>query len=183
MPPGNVPNALQDATSSATPSHPLEGNQQDTVMSREAPDISENPSTVNPIPRSIPTAYPATVVSELVSPPHLLPALSSSMTATGFPLLVEPSSIQHDHFPHATPQSSSIATTSSHIYTQVASAFDAQGTSRDVTSNPHDDSHGLDPPIPMIPFPRSNQTAELAHDTVANTLPLDDQVQHDPDRL
>ena len=181
--PGNVPNALQDATSSATPSHPLEGNQQDTVMSREAPDISENPSTVNPILRSIPTAYPATVVSELVSPPHLLPALSGSMTATGFPLSVEPSSIQPELFSQATPQSSSIITTSSHIYTQVASAFDAPATSRNVTSNPHEDSHDLDPPIPMIPLPRLNQTAEPAHNMVANTLPLEGQVQHDPDGL
>ena len=181
--PGNDPDALQDATSSATPSHPLEGNQQDTVTSREAPDIGENPSTVNPINRSNPTAYPTTVVSELLSPPHLLPALSSSMTATGFPLLVEPSSIQHDHFPHATPQSSSIATTSSHISTQAASAFDAQVTSRIVTSNPHDDSHDLDPHGPMILFPHSNQTAVPAHDMVANTLPLEEQVQHDPDGL
>ena len=181
--PGNVPNALQDVTSSATPSHPLEGNQQDTITSREAPDISENPSTAKPIPRSIHTAYPVTVVSELLSPPDLLPALSSSMTAIGFPLLVEPSSIQSDLFPQATPQSSSIATTSSHIYTQVASAFDAQATSRNVTSNPHDDSHDLDPPIPMIPLLRLNQTAEPVHDMIANTLPLEDQVQHDPDGL
>jgi hypothetical protein len=180
--PGDGPDAPQDTTSSATQSHPLEGNNQQ-VTSREAPDISENPSTVNPIPRSIPTISPTIVVTEPLSSPILLPALSSSMTAAGLPLFVESAPIQLDHFPHAPPQSSPIATTNSHISSQVASAFDTQVTSEIVTSNPHDDSHDLDPPVPMTVLPHLNQTAVPAHDMVANTLPLEDQVQHDPDRL
>jgi Family of unknown function (DUF6535) len=177
--PGNDPDALQDATSSATPSHPLQGNQQDTVTSREALGIVENPTTVNPIARSTPTAYPTTVVSEPLPPHLLLPALSSS--TTGLPLLVEPPSIQPAHFPHASPQFSSIATTGSHISTQFASASDAQVTSRIITYNPHDDSHGLDPPIPMTLIPRLDQTAVPAHNMAANTLSLENQEQHEPE--
>ena len=180
---GGDPDALQDTTSSAILSH-LEGNrQQDTVTSREAPDVGENPTTVNPIPRSFTTVSPTIVVTEPLSSPILLPTLSSGMAAPVLPLLVDSSQIQPGHFPHAPPQSSSIETTSSHLSTQVASAFDAQVTSRIVTSNPHDDSHDLDPHGPMILFPHSNQTAVPAHDMVANTLPLEEQVQHDPDGL
>ncbi|KAF8471357.1 hypothetical protein DFH94DRAFT_769111 [Russula ochroleuca] len=172
--PGNDPDVLQDATSSATLSHPLEGNQQDAVTSREAPDISENPSTVNPIPPSIPTAYPTTVVAEPLSPPLLLPALSSSMAATGLPLFVESSSIQPDHFPQALRSLSSSQTTAgSHLSPQVTSGI--------ITPNPHDNGHDLGPLIPMTLLPHSNQTAVPAHDIIANTLPLEDQVQHDPD--
>jgi hypothetical protein len=182
--PRNDPDAPQDTTSSATQSHPLEGNnQQVTVTLREAPDISENPSSVNPILQSIPAVSPTIIVTEPPSSPIMLPALSSSMTAAGLPLFVESAPIEPDHFPHAPPQSSSIVTTSSHISSQVASAFDTQVTSEIVTSNPHDDSHDLDPPIPMTLLPHLNQTAVPAYDMVADTLPLEDQVQHDPDRL
>ena len=178
--PGSGPDMLQDTTSSAILSHPLEGiGQQDTVSSREASDIGKNPTTVNPIPRS--TVSPTIVVTEPLSPPILLPAISSGMTATGLPLFVESTPIQPDHFSHAPSQSSSIATTSSHISTQVASAFDAQVTSRIVTSNPtHDDSRNLDPPIPMTLLPHLNQ---MTVDMVANTLSHEDQVQHDSDGL
>ena len=98
------------------------------------------------------------------------------MTAAGLPLFVECTPIQPDHFPHAPSQPSSIATTSPHISTQVSSAFNAQVTSRVVTSNPHDDSRNLDPPIPMTLLP-------MTVDMVANTLPHEDQVQYDPDGL
>ena len=178
------PDTLQDTTSSAILSRPLEGNrQQDTVTSREAPHISENQSTVNPIPQPIPTVSPTIVVTEPLLPPLMLPAFSSGLTAAGLPLFLESSQMQADHFSHAPPESSSLATSSSQISTQAASAFDAQVTSRVVTSNPHDDSHDLDPHGPMILSPHLNQTAVPAHDMVANTLPLEEQVQHDPDGL
>jgi Family of unknown function (DUF6535) len=179
--PGSDPGMLQDTTSSVILSHSLEGSrQQVSVTSREAPDIGENLITVNPIPQSILTVSPNIVVTEPPSSPTLLPALPSGMTVAGPPLFAESSPIQPDHFLHAPSQSSSIATTSSHISTQVASAFDAQVTSRIVTSNPHDDSRGPNPPIPTTLLPHLNQ---MAVDMVANTLPHEDQVQHDPDGL
>ena len=160
--PGSDPDMLQDTTSSVILC-PLEGSrQQVSVTSREAPDICENLITVNPIPQSIPTVLPIIVVTEPPSSdssPVLFPALSSGMTVAGLPSFAESSPIQPDHFLHAPSQSSSIATTSSHIPTQVASAFDAQVTSRVVTSNPHDDSRGLNPPIPMTLLPHLNQMA------------------------
>ena len=175
--PSSDPETLQDTTSSAILSHPQEGNRQQdtsTVTSREAPDIIENPTTINPIPRS--TVSPTSVVTEPLSSPIFLPALSSGMTAAGLPLFVECTPIQPDHFPHAPSQPLSIATTSPHISTQVSSAFNAQVTSRVVTSNPHDDSRNLDPPIPMTLLP-------MTVDMVADTLPHEDQVQYDPDGL
>jgi hypothetical protein len=176
--PGNDPDTPQDATSSATLSHPLEDNQQDEVTSRAAPDISEIPSTVIPIPRSIPTI----VVSDSPSPPILLPALSSGMTTTELPLFVEPAPIQPDQIPYdfRFPSSTS-ATPNSHISPQVTSAFDVQVTSSIVTPNRHDDAHDLNPPIPMTVLPHSNQTALPVHDIVASTLPLEDKVSHDLD--
>jgi hypothetical protein len=179
--PGSDPDTLQDTTSSVILSHPLEGSrQQVSVTSREAPDIGENMITVNPIPQSIPTVSLNIVVTEPPSSPILLPALSSGMTVVGPPLYAESSPIQPDHFLHAPSQSSSIATTSSHIPTQVASALDSQVTSRIVTSNPYDDSRGLNPSIPTTLLPHLNQ---MAVDMVANTLPHEDQVRHDPDGL
>ena len=180
--PGSDPDTLRDTTSSAILSHPLEGNrQQDTVTSRKTP--GKNPSTV-----TIPTVSPITSRTPITGPfvtepilfpgePILFPALSSSMTAAGLPLFKESSQIQSDHFLHAPRQSSSIST-SSHISTQDPSAFDAQVTSRNVKIDPNYDSHDLKPPIPMTILPHLNQTAVPAHDMVANTLPLEDQVQH-----
>jgi hypothetical protein len=101
------------------------------------------------------------------------------MTAAGLPLFVESSQIQSDHFLHAPRQSSSIST-SSHISSQVPSAFDAQVTSGIVTPDLNYDSHDLEPPVSMTILPHLNQTAVPAHDMVANTLSLEDHGKHDP---
>ena len=177
--PGSDPDTLRDTTSSAILSHPLEGNrQQDTVTSRKAP--GKNPSTVTiPTVSPITGRTPITGLTEPMSSPILLPALSSSMTAAGLPLFVESSQIQSDHFLHAPRQSSSIST-SSHISSQVPSAFDAQVTSGIVTPDLNYDSHDLEPPVSMTILPHLNQTAVPAHDMVANTLSLEDHGKHDP---
>jgi hypothetical protein len=154
--PGSDPNALQDTASSASLSHPLQGNkQQDTVA---APD--EIQSTVDPIPRSIPTAFPAIVVSDSSSSPNLLPTLSSGVTTAEPHSFVGPAPIPLDHVPHVLrPLSSSQTTASSH------------------------DTHDLNLPIPMTILLHSDQTARPAHDIVAATLQPEDQAQHDLDKL
>ena len=89
--PGDDPDVLLDTTSSATLSHPLEGNkQQDTVSPCTAPDISKVSSTDNPTPQSIPV-----VVSDSPSSSILLPALSIGVT-TAEPPLSKPALIQPD---------------------------------------------------------------------------------------
>jgi hypothetical protein len=143
--------------------------QQGTVTSRD----SESLSTVYPIPRSMPTVSPTIVVSEPPSSPILLPALSSGMTTSGLHLSVESAPIQPD-FPHALRSPSSFLTTVTPRISQVTSSI--------VTPNPHDDGHDLGPPIP-ITLPNLGQTAVPAHDIVADTLPLEDQLPHDPDEL
>ena len=171
--PVDDPDALQDTNSSATASHPLGDNKQwDAVAPCAAPDTGVIPSTVIPTPWSIPTI----VVSDSSSPLILPPALSTRTTTTEPPSFVESAPIQPDHTLHTLRSPSSSQTTaSSHISPQV--------TSRVVTPNPHDDSRGLDPPIPMTRPPHLNQTAPPTHDITASTLPLKDQVQHDVDEL
>ena len=61
----------------ATLRHPPE---QDTAAPCAAPDISEIPSTIDPITWVIPTVSSTTVASDSPSSPILLPALSSVMT-------------------------------------------------------------------------------------------------------
>jgi hypothetical protein len=157
---GDNPDTLQDTIASAILSHPLEGDkQQDTVT----PSDSENPSTIKPILRPIPTS----VVCD--SSPILLSAPSGSMTTAGS------APIQPDHTPHACRSSSSSPTTVSHLAPQVASAFDVQVTSNIGMSNPHDDGHDLNPPIPITVLPHLHQTALPAHDTITHTLPLEDR--------
>ena len=163
--PVNVPDSRDDpgavrqvTTSSAILSYPLEGDkQQDTVAPRARPDINEIPSMVNSIPWTITTATPIIVISDTQLSP---PALSSGMTAAESPSPAEFAPIQ---IPHAIrSSSSSLTTASSHISTQVASPFDVRVTSRNGTPSPHDDTHGLDPPISMTLPPHLNQLAPPA---------------------
>ena len=64
----------------------------------------------------------------------------------------------------------------------VASGFDDQDTSSIGMPNQRDDTHDLDPPIPMTVL-HLDQTAPPAHDIAAATLPLEGQVWHDLDEL
>ena len=154
------PDALQDSTSSASLSHTLQGNmQQDTVTPCTAPDIGEIPSTVDPIPRSTPTASPTIGVSDSPSLPNLLPARSSGMTTTDPPSFVEPAPIQPDHISHAFRSPSSFLTTAS--------------------------SHDIHDPNPRIPMTvlYSDQMGPPAKDIVATSLQAEDQAKHDLDKL
>jgi hypothetical protein len=147
---------LQDTTSSAALSHPLEGNRRqykDAILSCATSDISEIPYTVYPIPWPI-TVSPNTVISDSQLSP---PALSSSMTTAVSPSSVEFPQIQIP--PALRSSSSSLTTASSYISPQVASALDARVASRIGTPSPHDDIHDLNPPIPMTLLPHLNQLA------------------------
>ena len=151
------PDALRDTTSTATLSYPPQGNkQQDTVTPCTPTDISEIPSAVDPIPRSIP-ASPAIVFSDSL-PPNLLLACSSGMTTAELPSFAESAPIQPD-IPNAFRSPSSCPTT--------ANSYE---------------NHDLNPPIPMTLL-YSDQMAQSAHDIVAATLRLEDQAYHDLDKL
>ncbi|KAH9999020.1 hypothetical protein BJV77DRAFT_978508, partial [Russula vinacea] len=140
------PDALQDTTSSASLSHPLQGNkQQNTVAPCGAPNISEIPSAVNTI-RPIPVISPDIVVSDSPSAPNLLPALSRGVTTAEPPSFVECAPIQPDHISYALRSPSSfLTTTSSH------------------------DIYDLNPRIPMTAL-HSDQMGPPAKDIVAATL-------------
>jgi hypothetical protein len=151
--PGDDPGPLQDITSSAALSHPLEGNErQDTVASCAALDISEVPSPVNVIPRS----FPSIVVSDSSSQILLL---SSGISTADTPSIVESPPIQPDPITHALRYPS--------LSLSIASSYD---------------THDPNPSIPMTVL-HSDQTAPPAHDVVAATLQPGDEVQHDPNRL
>jgi hypothetical protein len=152
---GGDPNIVQDTTSSATLSHPVQGNkQQDTVAPCATPD-----SAVDPI-RSIPADSPAIVVSDSPSSPILLPALSMDMTTAVPPLIAESALIPPDHVPHVLRSpSSSLTTASSH------------------------DTHDPNPPIPITVLLHSDQMAPPADDIVAANLQPEGQAHHDLDKL
>ena len=168
--PGDNLDALKVTISSATLSHPLEGiKQQETVASLAAPDISEILSTVKSIPWSTPTF----VISDSPSSPIPSSALSSGMT-TLEPPFVESAPTQPDLIPHTfRSPSSSLATASSHIYPQVAPAFDAKVTPSIGTPSPHGKKVLL----------HLTQTAPPAHNTVVATSQPEDQIHQNLDKL
>jgi hypothetical protein len=182
--PSDDSDALQSTPSSAYLSQPLEGGkQQDTVVSRAAPDISDIPSTVNTIPLLFPPS-PNIVVSDSQSSPTQLSAPSSGMTAAEPSSFVESAPLQPDHFPHALQfPSSSLTTASSHISPQVASGSGVQVTSSIGTPSSHHDTHDLNRAIPMTVLPHSDQLSPPAHDIIAVTLEPEDQAQHERDAL
>jgi hypothetical protein len=143
---GDNPDALQDATSSNSLSHPLEGNgKQDTIVPCAEVDISESPPSFNPIPGPIPII----IVSGPSSPPLVLSALFSDTTTAEPPSSSESVSIQPDHISHALPSPSSSPTTASfHDTDDINSAI----------------------PIALL---HSEQTVLPAHDIVATTLQPD----------
>lgn len=154
------PDALQGTTSSATLSHPLEGNkQQDTVTPCIAPDITKIQFINNPIPRSTPTASPTVAVSDSPSSPILLPAHYSDVTTAEPPLFVNPAPIHSD---------------------QIAHAFQSPPSPR-TTASSHD-THDPNLPIPMTALLNSGQTAPPAHDIAATTSQPDEKVQHGLDK-
>jgi hypothetical protein len=142
------------------------------------PEISEIPPTVNPIPRSAHTFTPTIIPP---TSPDLLPALSATAEP---PSSVESAPLQTDHIPHAL-RSSTFTETSSHTSPQVASAPDTEVTSGMGTPSSRDDTHDLNPHIPMTVLPHSDQTARPIDGIVAATLVVtlrpEDQVQHDLD--
>ena len=158
--PGDDPDAPHDATSTAPLCHPLEGTtkQRDIVAPCAAQDINEMLSTVNPIPQSNTIVSPAIVVSDDVSSPILLLAHSSIMATAESPSFIGSAPIEVDHIPHAF-QSPSLTPTSSH------------------------DTNDLNSFIPMTTLLHSGQTAPPAHDIVATASKIEDQVQHDIDKL
>ena len=99
----------------------------------------------HPFP-SLSLPSPTIVASDSLSPLIPPPTFSSGMTTAELPLFVDSSLMQPDHPPHALQSLSPSPTTSS----------SPQVTSRIVTSNPHDDSYDLDPPIPMTLLPHLN---------------------------
>ena len=99
----------------------------------------------HPFP-SLSLPSPTIVASDSLSPLIPPPTFSSGMTTAELPLFVDSSPMQPDHPPHALQSLSPSPTTSS----------SPQVTSRIVTSNPHDDSYDLDPPIPMTLLPHLN---------------------------
>ena len=154
--PGGDPDALQDTTSSANLSYPLQGNKQQVPC--VAPDICAIPSTVNPIPRSISTASSTIFVPFSPSSLILLPALSRDLTTAEPPSFIESAPIQPDYVPLTRSPSSS-------------------ANSQDI--------HDVSPPIPttVLHSDQSDQTARPAHDIVAATLQPEDQAQHNLDQL
>ena len=177
--PSDDSDALRDTPSSTTLIHPLGGNK--TVAPCGAPDISEISSTVNLIPPSTRSVSPTVVVSECPSP---IPVHPSSMTSGEPPSFVKPAPIQPDHILDALRSwSSSLMTGSSHISPQVTSAFDFQITLRIGATTQHDETHDLNPPIPMTVLLHLAKTPPPAHDIVAPAFQPEDQVQHDLDEL
>ncbi|KAF8479056.1 hypothetical protein DFH94DRAFT_38235 [Russula ochroleuca] len=161
--PGDSPDALvQGTTSSATLSHPLQGNmQQATVAPCAAPDTGEIPSMVNPIPPTTPTVSAASpTIDDSPSSPTLLPAHFNGMTTAESPSFVESAPIQPDHIPNALRSPSSSLTTANSL-----------------------DTHDLNPPISMTVLSLSDWTAPIAHNTSAAPLKLEDQAQHDLEQL
>jgi hypothetical protein len=177
--PSDDSDALRDTPSSTTPIHPLGGNK--TVAPCGAPDISGFSSTVNLIPPSTRSVSPTVVVSECPSP---IPVHPSSMTSGEPPSFVKPAPIQPDHILDALRSlSSSLTTGSSHISPQVTSAFDVQITLRIGAPSQHDETHDLNPPIPMTVLFHLAKTPPPAHDIVAPAFQPEDQIQHDLDKL
>jgi hypothetical protein len=173
---GVTTDALRDTTSSVTVSYSQEGNkQQDTVAPSAGPDISGIPSTVNLIPRSTSTV-PRIVVSDSPSTPIVLPLLSKGTAVSDPPSLVESAPFQPDHVPHAPlSPSSSPKTANSRISLQVAPALEPQVVSYIGTPSPHECAPNPNPSIPMTVLPRSDQTAQSAHDVAAASLQPEDQ--------
>ena len=168
--PSDGSDALRDSPSSTTPIHPLGGNK--TVAPCGAPDISEFSSTVNLIPPSTRSVSPTVVVSECPSP---VPVHPSSMTSGEPPSFVKPAPIQPDHILDALRSlSSSLTTGSSHISPQSTSAFEVQITLRIGTPSQHDETHDLNPPIPMTVLLHLAKTTSPTDDIVAPTLQLGD---------
>jgi len=156
---GDDPDPLQATISSATSSH-----QQNAVVPC-ASDTNE-----------ISTALPTIIVSDSSSSRILHPIHSCGLTTAEPPSFVVSSSTHPDHVPH-TPRlpPSSLTTASSRISPKVASTIG--------TLSSHEDTRDLNPPIPMTALPHPTLTALPAHDIVTNALPLEDQVQRDPDKL
>ena len=176
--PSDDSDALRATPSSATPIHPLGGNK--TVAPCGAPDASEISSTINLIPPSTHSVSPTVVVSECPSP---IPVHPSSMTSGEPPSFVKAAPIQFDHILDALRSWSSSPTTgSSHISPQVTSAFDVQITLRIGTPSPHDETHNLNPPIPMTVLLHLAKPTSPADDIVAPTLQPGDQVHYDLDK-
>jgi hypothetical protein len=162
------PNTLQRITSSAYPSHPLEGDkQQDTVDPWATPEIGEIPPRVKPILRSAHTVTPTIIPS---TSSDLLPALSATAE---LPSSVESAPISSHT--RSGPHRSHPLQRPAPVSPQVASAPDAQVTSSMGTPSSHDDTHDPNPHSPMTVLPHSDQTARLVDDIVAAKLRPEDQ--------
>lgn len=176
--PGDDLDTLQPSTLAAILSRaPQNIEQQDATVPCTSLDTNEIPSADNPIPWSIPTAPPI-VVSDFLSSRILHPVHSCGMTTERPSSYLEFAPTQPD-LDSPRSLSRSLTTSSSPFPPQVTSISFTQAST---SIGPHDDTGDPNAPIPMTALPHSIQTAMPAHDVVSNALPLEGQVQRDPDK-
>ena len=171
--------AFQRTTFAAILSHPQESNKErDTATLSATTHISEISSTADTIPASATlerdeeaTCVSPIVVSRSQLSPMPVPAPRSDVIPEELFSFIESPLIQSD--PTLESPSSS-ATIRSQISPQVTSILDAHVTGSIRTVSEHDDSHGMDTPIPMEDLPHPNQSTAPASGVDPVAVPPED---------
>ncbi|KAH9978304.1 hypothetical protein BJV74DRAFT_143291 [Russula compacta] len=174
-----VSNAFQRTTLAATLSHPQQNNKEHHTATPSATTyISEISSTAHFIPgggatlegdKEVTEVPP--LVSHSQSPPALMPAPHNNVIPEVSSFMESPL-FQADSTSHALASS---ATTHSRNALQVTSILDAHITGNIRAVSRHDDTRGIDTPIPMEVFPDANRSMARAPGIGPVTLPPDDR--------
>lgn len=175
----DVSNGFQRTTSTAALSYPQEKDKDyRTAMPCATTYISEISSLSYSIPQSVPsgdatlerdeeaTEAPPIVVSLSQSSPMLMPAPRSNVISEVSSFIESPL-IQPDSTSHALVSSTASATARSRIALQVTSDLDSHITSSIRVVSRHDETRGMEVPIPMEVFPHRSAAPAPVIDPVA----------------
>ena len=182
---GDISNAFQRTALAATLSHPQEiNNEHDTAIPSATTYIGEISSVAHSIPTggTAPerdekaTAVPSVVVvSRSQSSPMPARAPPRDVIPGELSSFIESPLVRSDSTTHALESpSSSAATVRSQIALQVTSILDAHITGAIRAISEHDDTRGMNTPIPMEDLPHTNRSTAPTPGTGPIALPPED---------